>query len=682
MSHKKVAINPVDILDSLRSYSFTAPFTLAIFSQGEGVIAKNISSGQLCGICGATAECGKSCTLPVDDLVREALARVVPVIGRCPLGLLGFAIRFPDPAMSNRCLIAWGVRTSSINLFYLESMSRSTGIKPFTILDRLGSLPVVELDDVRETADRVHRILPSILSSNVHNHVLEATVSRLNSVVGISTQLDRGKNLDEVISLLSESFGVLFDCQQIAVAISGHEGESFSVRGTWGLPSDLGQTSSVLMHKLMEENPGERAPRLIAETGEFFQTLGAQSATFLPLMAGTELLGCILLPDLELQPRDALLAEILTGRAASRLMQLRNEANHYSGSSLPARLIAMTNSMLEVRSVEELYSRILSTAAEFLGASAGSLMIFDESGYSLRIVASLGLNEQISKSLSIKIGEGIAGKVAATGSPIVVNDIETDSRVATTNRPRYRTKSFICIPFWQDQKIIGVLNLSDKEGNDIFTESDLQLLALLLGQAGMVMERTQSRQQTEMLIHLSAVDSATNLYNRSFLDKRLSEEVNRSQRQDLKFTVVLVELDHLNLYASICGSAAASAAIKKTVAAITRSARQMDVVCSFNSETFCIILPGTIKTDAVPVTDRIRKATARMKIPGVDSLPSGKLSASIGLAMYPDDGDSSDGLLAAAAEALFKAKAEGRDCVVLHEPPPENEDSIQTVAAS
>jgi diguanylate cyclase (GGDEF)-like protein len=682
LSVKTMAMNPVDILDSLRSYSFTAPYTLAIFSQGEGVIAKNVSSGQLCGICGATAECSKSCTLPVDDLVREALARVVPVIGRCPLGLLGFAIRFPDPAMSNRCLIAWGVRTSSVNLFYLESMSRSAGIKPFTVLDRLGSLPVVELDDVRETADRVHRILPSILSSNVHNHVLEATVSRLNSVVGISTQLDRGKTLDEVIALLSESFGVLFDCQQIAVAISGLDGEAFSVRGTWGLPSDLGQTSSVFIHKLMGDNPGERAPRLISETGEFFQTMGAQSATFLPLMAGNELLGCILLPDLELQPRDALLAEILTGRAASRLMQLRNEANHYSGSSLPVRLLAMTNSMLEVRSVEELYSRILSTSAEFLGAASGSLMILDESGHTLKIVASLGLNEQISKSLNIKIGEGIAGKVAATGAPIVVNDIETDSRVATTNRPRYRTKSFISMPFRKDRKIIGVLNLSDKEGNDIFAESDLQLLALLLGQAVMVLERTESRQQAEMLTNLSAVDPATKLYNRSFLDKRLGEEVNRSQRQNLKFTIVLVELDHLNLYASICGLAAASAAIKKTVAAITRSARQMDVVCSFNSETFCIILPGTLRSDAIPVANRVRKATSRMKIPGVDSLPAGKLSASIGLAMFPEDSGDADGLLAAAIDALFKAKSKGRDCVVFHEATPENPGDIQIAALS
>ena len=675
-------MNPVDILDSLRSYSFTAPYTLAIFSQGEGIIAKNISSGQLCGICGATAECGKSCTLPVDDLVREALSRVVPVIGRCPLGMLGFSIRFPDPSMSNRCLIAWGVRTSSVNLFYLESMSRSSGIKPFTVLDRLGSLPVVELDAVRETADRVHRILPSILSSNVHNHVLEATVSRLNSVVGISTQLDRGGDLDEVISLLSESFGVLFDCKQIAVAISGHDGEAFSVRGTWGLPSDLGQTSSVLIHKLMADNPGERSPRVIAETGEFFQTLGAQSATFLPLMAGTELLGCILLPDLELQPRDALLAEILTGRAASRLMQLRNEANHYSGSSLPARLMAMTNSMLEIKSVEALYSRLLKTAAEFLGASSGSLMIIDESASTLKIVASLGLNEQISKSLNIKIGEGIAGKVAATGSPIVVNDIETDSRVATTNRPRYRTKSFVSLPFRQEQKIIGVLNLSDKSGNDIFAESDLQLLELLLGQAAMVMERMQSRLKTEMMINLSAVDPATNLYNRSFLDKRISEEVNRSQRQGLKFTIILVELDYLNLYSSICGAAAASTAIKKTVAAITRSARQMDVVCSFNSETFCIILPGTLKEGSVPVANRIRKATARMKIPGVDSLPSGKLSASIGLAMFPDDGEDADGLLAAANDALSRAKAEGRDCIVLHETPRGNADRFQPATAS
>jgi len=681
LAKKDPAINPVDILDSLRTYSFVAPYSMAIYARGEGVIAKNLSSGQLCGLTGYTCSCGKSCILPLDDALREAMARDIPVIGRCPLGLLGFAIRIPDPAMADKCLLAWGVRTSSINLFYLESMSKAVKAEPFTILDRLGSLPVVELEDVRETADRVHRILPSVLSSNVHNYALETTVSRLNSVVGISTQLDRGKNLDEVISLLSESFGVLFDCHQIAVAMSGQDNEAFAIKGTWGLPADLGQTSRVVLHKLMADHPGERSLRLIAETSEFFQTLNSHSATFLPLMAGSELLGCILLPDLELQPRDALLAEILTGRAASRLQQLRNEANQFSGSSLPARLIAMTSTMTQVQTIEELNSRILETAAGFLGASSGSLMLVDETGHSLRIAAALGLNEQLSRSLHIKMGDGIAGKVAATGAPIVVNDIETDSRVATTNRPRYRTKSFVSAPFKKGEKTVGVLNLSDKAGNDIFTENDLQLLSLLLGQAAMVMERTESRQQAELLTNLSAVDPATNLYNRSFLDKRLAEEVNRSQRQQLEFTIVMIGLDYLTLYASLCGPAAAAAAIKKTVAAINRSARQMDVVCSYNNDTFCIILPGTSKKAAVPVAERVRKACARLKIPGVESLPNGKISSSIGVAAYPADGEDAITLLSATMDALYLARAEGRDRVVFHKRLPETgRDILQTAA--
>jgi diguanylate cyclase (GGDEF)-like protein len=183
----------------------------------------------------------------------------------------------------------------------------------------------------------------------------------------------------------------------------------------------------------------------------------------------------------------------------------------------------------------------------------------------------------------------------------------------------------------------------------------------------MVLERTRSQAQAEMLTHLSAVDPATNLYNRSFLDRRLEEEINRSQRQGLQFTTVLVELDHLNLYASICGSAAAAAVIKKTVAAIIRSARQMDVVCCFNSETFCIILPGTQKSDALPVTERIRKGLSRIKIPGQESLPTGKISSSIGLAAFPEDSIEADGLLLAGMTALYQAKADGRDCVVLHE---------------
>src|SRR5512138_2089233 len=146
VAKNSAAINPVDILDSLRGYSFAAPYSMAIYSRGEGLIAKNLSSGQMCGLCGATANCGKSCTMPLDDALREALVRDVPVIGRCPLGVLGFAVRLPDPAMADRCLLAWGVRTSSVNLFYLESMSRAVKVEPFTILDRLGSLAVVELE--------------------------------------------------------------------------------------------------------------------------------------------------------------------------------------------------------------------------------------------------------------------------------------------------------------------------------------------------------------------------------------------------------------------------------------------------------------------------------------------------------------------------------------------------------
>ena len=190
----------------------------------------------------------------------------------------------------------------------------------------------------------------------------------------------------------------------------------------------------------------------------------------------------------------------------------------------------------------------------------------------------------------------------------------------------------------------------------------------------MVLERAESLKQTELLTSLSAVDPATNLYNRNFLDKRLIEEVNRSQRQQLQFTVVMIELDHLSRYASICGTAAAAAATRKTVAAISRSARLMDVVCSAGSDTFCIILPGTAKADAMPVANRISKACSRMKVPGADALPSGKLSASIGLATFPADGETPEALLAAAGDALYQATADGRDCIVLHEAVAENND--------
>lgn len=137
---------------------------------------------------------------------------------------------------------------------------------------------------------------------------------------------------------------------------------------------------------------------------------------------------------------------------------------------------------------KELLSVILKLATESTRAERGSIMLLNEEKM-LRVEIAKGMDEEVVRKIRVPIGEGISGKVAATGKPILISG---KARSGDFSRPMDRSdvKSAMCVPLIVNGEFIGVINVSSSESTHIFTEDDLGFLTSLAGLAAEVIQRS------------------------------------------------------------------------------------------------------------------------------------------------------------------------------------------------
>ena len=336
-------------------------------------------------------------------------------------------------------------------------------------------------------------------------------------------------------------------------------------------------------------------------------------------------------------------------------------------NGLANRLLSFTNTLLLSGSDEELYKNILETAAELTSACKGSIMLVDKNGEHIHIVHTKGMTAELARDARGEVGSGIAGEVAKSGKPLLVKDVEKDLRIARENRPRYQSKSMVSIPFKLNEKVLGILNLSDKWNLAPFSETDLYLLTSFCTLASLMIERTQVSEEVRRFEQLSLTDPLTGTYNRRFLNSRIEEEVNRSLHQGLEFTVLFIDLGHFKGFNDRFGHLVGDEALRTTASVIKSAMRGMDIVARFGGEEFCVLLPGASKRLALLVAERVREGIELQRCPG-DGYMDGCLTASIGVASFPEDGTTLTTLLNASDKALYQAKSGGRNRVVASQP--------------
>ena len=156
-----------------------------------------------------------------------------------------------------------------------------------------------------------------------------------------------------------------------------------------------------------------------------------------------------------------------------------------------------------IPNIQDLLASVLQSTMRAVRANIGSIMLLNQEKLTLRIAASRGLPEGLQDEAEIQIGEGIAGKVAQIGEPVIVDDIESDPRFAKLNDPRYGTGSFMCMPVRVGDRVIGVLNLAKKEDRSggtvirAFTPTDLQFLNALMTYIGYAVDNARLLEEAQ-----------------------------------------------------------------------------------------------------------------------------------------------------------------------------------------
>lgn len=168
-------------------------------------------------------------------------------------------------------------------------------------------------------------------------------------------------------------------------------------------------------------------------------------------------------------------------------LKLSNLILHRRISELNA-LYEAGKSIGSTANLNELLRQIVALASSVTDAQVGSIMLLDEREQHLTIEAAIGLDKEIIDKTRLPIGASIAGYVASTGEPLIIEDVEHHERFKRINQEKYGAASLLCAPLRIKNHVIGVINMANKQGGEVFTKNDLRLLTTFASQAAIAVD--------------------------------------------------------------------------------------------------------------------------------------------------------------------------------------------------
>ena len=192
------------------------------------------------------------------------------------------------------------------------------------------------------------------------------------------------------------------------------------------------------------------------------------------------------------QARNKLLTELKEKNLELRKRVAELDALYQAGKSLSS-----------TEDLGVLLDRIVSLATEVIGAKTGSIMLIQRPENVLTIKSAIGLDSKIIEGTKLELGKSIAGYVAQNETPLIIEDIEKDQKFKRLSKKHYATKSLLCVPLKIKERVLGVINLSDKITGMPFSQDDLRLLTTFASQAAIAIDDAyhfeQSRKKVEEL---------------------------------------------------------------------------------------------------------------------------------------------------------------------------------------
>ena len=168
----------------------------------------------------------------------------------------------------------------------------------------------------------------------------------------------------------------------------------------------------------------------------------------------------------------------------------------------------------------------------------------------------------------------------------------------------------------------------------------------------------------EVLRSQSIRDPLTGLFNRRHMEESLEREVHRAARNEECVTLLMLDIDHFKQFNDTFGHQAGDTLLRALGDFLSQRTRGQDVACRYGGEEFVLILAGATAEDGCKRAELLRQELKQLTVQHAGQV-LGRISVSIGISAFPGHVATAEELLRAADQALYRAKAEGRDRVVV-----------------
>jgi len=304
---------------------------------------------------------------------------------------------------------------------------------------------------------------------------------------------------------------------------------------------------------------------------------------------------------------------------------------------------------------------IMKKTKDMTNAEAWSVLLVDEETGDLVFEKADAKKSSRIEKYRLKPGEGIAGWVAQEGIPVIVPDVSRDERFSSKvdKKIHFKTKSLMCVPIKSQGRVVGVLEVVNKKTGEPFTKEDLNLLMRLIDQAALAIERTTLYQK---MAELALTDDLTKLFNTRYLNRTIETEIQRSNRYHTSISLIFIDIDYFKNVNDNHGHLVGSKMLVEMGQMIIKCLRSIDIVARYGGDEFVVVLPQTTPKAAAQIAERIRKSVEQnvfLKKEGYNL----RVTASFGVASYPENAKTKEDLLRLADEAMYRVKYTTRNGV-------------------
>ena len=324
-----------------------------------------------------------------------------------------------------------------------------------------------------------------------------------------------------------------------------------------------------------------------------------------------------------------------------------------------AREINLLNEMGELllacRTLDEAYTVITQLAGRLFPGVSGALCVISASRNLVEAVVTWG-EAQVSPVFAPDecwaLRRGRTHAVTGGQAGMICQHVSAPSPVNS-----------LCIPLTAQGETLGLLHLQScsSEQPDCLTEAQQQLAVAVARQIALALANLTLR---ETLRNQAICDPLTGLYNRRYMEESLEREIRRAARRDNSLGVVMLDLDHFKQFNDTYGHAAGDSLLRDLGAFIQTHTRGEDIACRYGGEEFILIFLETSSDVTRQRVEQLRE--------GIKSLvvlyygrPLAPVTCSVGVAVFPEHGQTGEALLRAADAALYRAKQAGRDRVIV-----------------